>query len=218
MSVVLREYEGHAIAYQDDGWFNATQAAAKHGKRPVDWLRLSTTTEYIEALKRHNPDVRKTHIAKKGGEGQGTWMHPKLGVAFARWLDADFAVWCDAQIDDLIRGKVDWRLERDATKSASKVMTDILMLTRKDAGKDTAAHHFSNEMRLVNSTLKGETTNSIDRDTLSAEDLALLAHLQERNAILIARDMPYADRKVTLRSYAMDWRLAHASTPALTGA
>ncbi len=25
----------------------------------------------------------------------GTWLHPKLGVIFARWLTPHFAVWCD---------------------------------------------------------------------------------------------------------------------------
>lgn len=35
--------------------------------------------------------------------GGGTWLHPKLGVAFARWLSADFAVWCDIQIEQIIK-------------------------------------------------------------------------------------------------------------------
>jgi hypothetical protein len=40
-------------------------------------------------------------------------MHPKLAVRFAQWLNVDFAVWCDEQIDAIIRngiraeGKVD---------------------------------------------------------------------------------------------------------------
>ncbi len=35
--------------------------------------------------------------------GGGTWLHPKLAVAFARWLNIHFGVWCDIQIDNLIR-------------------------------------------------------------------------------------------------------------------
>lgn len=35
--------------------------------------------------------------------GGGTWLHPKLAVAFARWLNVHFGVWCDLQIDNLIR-------------------------------------------------------------------------------------------------------------------
>lgn len=37
--------------------------------------------------------------------GGGTWMHPKLAVPFARWLDATFAVWCDGKIAQIIRGQ-----------------------------------------------------------------------------------------------------------------
>lgn len=33
--------------------------------------------------------------------GGGTWLHPKLAVIFARWLDIDFAIWCDEQIDSI---------------------------------------------------------------------------------------------------------------------
>lgn len=36
--------------------------------------------------------------------GGGTWLHPKVAVAFSRWLNVDFAVWCDLQIDALLHG------------------------------------------------------------------------------------------------------------------
>jgi chromosome segregation ATPase len=35
--------------------------------------------------------------------GGGTWLHPKLGIIFARWLSPHFAVWCDEQIADLLQ-------------------------------------------------------------------------------------------------------------------
>lgn len=38
--------------------------------------------------------------------GGGTWLHPKLAVFFARWLDVGFAVWCDLHIDALLRGEL----------------------------------------------------------------------------------------------------------------
>lgn len=39
---------------------------------------------------------------RKSGIGQGTWLHPKLAVSFSQWLDTDFAVWCDEQIDAIL--------------------------------------------------------------------------------------------------------------------
>ena len=158
MNLVTRDYQGRAIVLQDDGWFNATQAAIKFNKRPVDWLALHSTKDYLAAVSRHYPEVRKTHIAKKGGAngGGGTWLHPKLAVPFARWLDDDFAVWCDAQIDSLIRGKDDWRTSRHALASSTKVQDKILEEARKAIGKGTENHHWMNEHKLINSLLTGE--------------------------------------------------------------
>lgn len=35
----------------------------------------------------------------------GSWAHPKRAVFFARWLGVRFAVWCDAMIDDILKGR-----------------------------------------------------------------------------------------------------------------
>ena len=209
MELVTRDYQGHAITYQADGWFNATQAAAKWGKRPIDWLKLQSTKDYIVALQHHNPEVRKYHFAKKGGDVslQATWLHPKLAVSFSRWLDNDFAVWCDTQIDALIRGKDDWSKLRHQSASSFKVANDILKLVRECNGKDTESHHYSNEARLINWALTGEF-KAVDRDALPSDQLDLLAHLQERNAVLIGRDIGYDQRKPMIKQYAMDWRMS----------
>lgn len=51
--------------------------------------------------------AKKTGLVKtKSGSpenGGGTWLHPKLALVFARWLNIDFAIWCDEQIDNLLR-------------------------------------------------------------------------------------------------------------------
>lgn len=43
---------------------------------------------------------------RRGRYNSGTWMHPKLAVAFARWLSVRFGVWCDTQIDSIIRNGI----------------------------------------------------------------------------------------------------------------
>lgn len=35
--------------------------------------------------------------------GGGTWIHPKLGIVFSRWLSTKFAIWYDDQIELIIR-------------------------------------------------------------------------------------------------------------------
>lgn len=210
MAVVTRIYEGHAIAYRDDGWFNATQAAAKYGKEPAQWARLPATVEYIDALRRKYGEI--TYLQTRRGKDGGTWMHPKLGVLFARWLSVDFAVWCDEQVDEILRGKDEWRISRNGCASSNKVVNEMLTLIRSEKGKATEPHHYMNEAKLVNHVISGEF-KGLDRNSLSRADLDLLAHIEMRNAVLIGRDIPYDQRKSMLRQYAMDWRIAH--TPAL---
>lgn len=54
--------------------------------------------------------VKSTGLVKtKAGapeNGGGTWLHPKLAVPFSRWLNEDFAIWCDFQIDAIIRNGI----------------------------------------------------------------------------------------------------------------
>ncbi|NHZ36560.1 KilA-N domain-containing protein [Massilia rubra] len=104
-ALVTAEYQGVAFSFQDDGWFNATTAAGKYGKKPNDWLKLDETKEYISVLSSisNASQNRIWHKTKRGNNG-GTWLHPKLAVRFSQWLDMRFAVWCDYQIDLILRG------------------------------------------------------------------------------------------------------------------
>lgn len=213
-NLITREYSGMALSFQSDGWFNATQAAERFGRRVDVWAKSQDTKDYIAALCEISNTTERGYLKTKRGAGGGTWMHPKLAVHFARWLDPKFAVWCDTQIDSLLRGRDDWRKLRHQSASSFKVANDILKLVRQDHGKATEAHHYSNEARLVNWALAGQF-KGLDRDAMSAADLALLAHLEERNAVLIGRGIAYDQRKPMLKTYAMDWRMAHTSNLAL---
>ena len=210
MQLVTKDYQGHAVTFNGEGWINATTEAAKHGKRVDVWLKTKETQEYIDALCEMSHTTKRWYLKTSKAtldNGGGTWLHPKLAVMFARWLDPKFAIWCDMQIDALIRGKDDWRKLRHQSASSFKVANDILKMVREANDKDTEDHHYMNEARLVNWVLTGEF-KGVDRETLSAGQLDLLAHLQERNAVLIGRGLEYQQRKNMLKSYAMDWKMA----------
>ena len=101
------------VSFREDGFLNATSIAANVGNVPKDYLKTEQTQQYITALA-ENLSVRRKIltkenqivIVKRGGSEQGTWLHPKLAIHFARWLDPKFAVWCDEQIEALLNGKV----------------------------------------------------------------------------------------------------------------
>lgn len=205
--MILAKYEQHEILFTEDGWFNATDVARRFGKEPYEWLRLPETMAYIAALqKRYEPGKSRFVKTARGGAGGGggTWLHPKLGVPFARWLDVDFSIWCDEQIEQLLRGThkhYDWKRLRHEATASYKVLSMILQRTREKLGKTCEPHHFSNEARMVNWALTG-TFGAIDRNLLSHDDLDLLAKLETLDSVLIGSDSTYADRKVQLQQYA----------------
>ncbi len=106
-NIIPLEYDGRPVRFNNDGWINATDIAAKFGKVPNEWVRLPETIAYIQALEGRYGKIPyvKTSKARKD-RGGGTWLHPKLAVRFARWLSVDFEIWCDEQIDALIRGNM----------------------------------------------------------------------------------------------------------------
>ena len=63
MNMVKSDYSGHLISFNEDGWFNATEVAARFGKRPVEWLLLPESERYISALCEFHK-VGKSHFIK----------------------------------------------------------------------------------------------------------------------------------------------------------
>lgn len=106
-NIIATDYNGMPVSFTGDAWFNATAAAKHFDKRISHWLENAETQQYIaalaDALNIRNPgDFVRTNRGRNGG----TWLHPKLAVAFARWCNAPFAVWCDLQIDHILRGGI----------------------------------------------------------------------------------------------------------------
>lgn len=203
--LIQANFDGQAMQFNSDGWFNATAAAEKFGKRVQHWFDNQETAAYISKL--NNRISGDLVIAKRGKNG-GTWLHPKLAVFFARWLDLDFAIWCDEQIDIIIRGtpeQVNWKQTRHQAAVSFNVMCSMLEMSRKHDGKETEAHHYMNEARLVNWAFCGEFV-SIDRTQLSASELDLLARLEVQNTMMIARGLDREIRKTLLQEIASEWR------------
>lgn len=102
------DYNGHGITFSSGPKYfmlNATKMSKPFGKRPVDWLNLSSTKEFLAAIS----NVRKSNICelvitKQGSSvnGGGTWFHEDVAIEFARWLSPVFAIWCNDRIKELL--------------------------------------------------------------------------------------------------------------------
>lgn len=214
--LIESNYNGIVIQFNNNAWFNATEAAQKFDKRPADWLKQEGTKEYISALARNLRSDPESLLKTRKGKGKnGTWFHPRLAVSFARWLNPDFGIWCDLQIDDIIRGKHphhDWKKLRSEATASFKLMAEVTKMSRDIEGKTTKAHHYTNEARLVNYALTGEF-KKLDREHLTASELDLVGKLEARNSVLIARGMDYKQRKIALEVFVSDWNSeAHKKT------
>ena len=195
-------YEGQAVRFNADGWINATEAAARFAKLPHEWLRLPETTAYLEALAKCGkiPQLVRTQRGRNGG----TWLHPKLAVAFARWLSVDFAVWCDEQVDALLRGESKpWASARREAAIGHKAVCDAIAFNCEAQGKTPQRHHFINEARLINEVITGAFTGR-NRDLLSAGELELVTMVEIRDVMLMGQGLSFAERKKALLQYVRD--------------
>ncbi len=207
--LITSQYNGVDCHFNEDGWFNATVAASRYNKSVHDWVRLPDTQKYLDALSRKYGKI--PYLKTKRGNNGGTWLHPKLAVRFTQWLDIDFSIWCDEQIDQLLRGThpiMDKRRLRHQVAATYKAVCNVLQLTRQQQGKDTKPYHYMNEAKLINSIMTGEY-KSLDRDSLSYDDMDLLAALEAQDLILIASQCSYEQRKSALHHFAKNQLCSH---------
>lgn len=144
---------------------------------PTEYAELNEDqATYLITLFRNNPIVRGFKI--------------RLVKAFRTALN---------EIERLTKQRTEpqWQLIRDETKVGFKWMNETLQETRAAIGKATQAFHFSNEARMINAVLTGKH-GTLDRNSLSASDLVLMAELQRINAILIGQNLTYKDRQAIL--------------------
>lgn len=82
-----------------------TKAAQHFGKQRQHFWKSPDTLDYMDAVSK---TLKSNELVQaKAGRYGGTWAHPKLAIFFARWLDVRFAVWCDAMIEDILKGNAE---------------------------------------------------------------------------------------------------------------
>ena len=104
----ILNYNGNTIHFEfskGEVMVNLTQMAKAFGKRPNDFLSLSSTTLLIEAITRKNGiSENQIVIQKKGSSiyGGGTWGNRLIALSFAQWLSVDFHLICLEKIEELL--------------------------------------------------------------------------------------------------------------------
>jgi len=143
-------------------YLNATKTAKQFNKRLDNWKNSKEVIEYMEIISRSlNLRERDLMIVIQGGNdknAQGTWLHKKLVVLFARWLSPEFAVWCDTQIKEILKtGSYKIQPKDDISE-----LENSLKVT-KIASQFLDIFHKKNKLQLLylDNFVKSETGNSI---------------------------------------------------------
>lgn len=116
---IVEIFEGQEITIrQSDGYWNATQMCQRYGRLFADFTRLKSTKAYLAAL---SPvmgiPITGLILSQQGGtpSEQGTWVHRRVALKLAAWLNPHFEVWVYSVIEKLLtQGKVELEDERDA--------------------------------------------------------------------------------------------------------
>ncbi|EDT3566385.1 transcriptional regulator, partial [Salmonella enterica subsp. diarizonae] len=109
----------------------------------------------------------------------------------------------------------EWIAERSETKSGMRSMGDAMKSYIERTGDTQHGHAYSNECTFLARLVLGmhppvwAKRNGIPskkvRDHMNANQLALLAYLENRNCALLDMDIPTAERKVRLTALAQRW-------------
>lgn len=113
--VITFRFNNIEIPFDLDGgptaiMINVTPIAKAYGKRVNDWLYLDSAKAYLQKLLNTGfSGIYKMEdlvLTVRGRHGGGTWMHQMALVEFSRWVDDDFAIWCNMTILNVIYSKL----------------------------------------------------------------------------------------------------------------
>lgn len=97
----LGAYEGHAIKI-NDGMINLTNmwkaCGEQANKEPWSWERHDNVVEFIDVLKSKENLSHEQVWKTKAGRYGGTFAHPVIGLAYAKYLSPDFHIWCNEKL------------------------------------------------------------------------------------------------------------------------
>lgn len=192
----------------EDGFFNATDllkiycSLTGNVKEMGDFIRNKSTEEFVEVVKSkenskdgNSPYLNIEPIQTSRGKFGGTWMHPYLFIDFAMWLSPEFKYNVIKWVyDKLIKFRHD---AGDNYKLMGAAIKSVYGVDRSN---------FVIEARLINFAVTGKET--VDRNTLSEDDLDLMSRCEKLNANLINKRMDYGDRKKHIMFFVQSSRLA----------
>jgi len=104
-ALTTHNYNGFAISQDGDKYTSLTDMARACGKFVADYLRLDSTTEYLQELSMSMglTTDQLVRIKRDGkNEERGTWAHPEVAIDFAQWCNVSFRIWANRTLRGVI--------------------------------------------------------------------------------------------------------------------
>jgi hypothetical protein len=134
-------------------YLNATQTAklfktSKGNPKDVsEWLNSKSTKEYLLEMRKIVTPEKFGSLVITVSTGavkeRGSWIHNKLVVFFARWLSSEFAVWCDLQIEEILKSK---NPETFDIKSYTQQNRDLIDLIKTITSENAITLHYLDKL------------------------------------------------------------------------
>lgn len=136
-NAIVEIFEGQQITIRpSDGYWNATEMCQRYGRQFNDFSRLKNAKAYVASLSaKTGIPVLELLQVKKGGNRPGVWVHRRVALKLAAWLNPDFEVWVFEVIERLLtQGKVELQESFDALLDALDISEDQVreLLDRAD--------------------------------------------------------------------------------------
>lgn len=197
---------------------NATKMCKAFNKTPYEFLRSDKTQRYVEALRKNN-EVEFIET-RNGGVNPGTWIHEKLILKLAQWLDVDFEIWCDDKISEVLKNGTESKPQLDFSdpdtiiqlaRNWKEEREKVLFLERKSELQEEQLKISAPKVAYVDEVLQSKSTYTT---TLIAKELGMSAielnkklfemHIQHKQSgvwVLYAKFQNKNYTKTTTHSY-----------------
>ena len=132
----LKDGKKMIIPMRDDGYINATLLCKAGGKLFADYKRNKQTESYLQVLESvmgipitQLIDIKQGNTSKYE---QGTYVHRKVGIHLAQWINPYFSVQVSFVMEELLLfGKVELGKEKSNQELENKYQERILTLERE---------------------------------------------------------------------------------------
>lgn len=168
--------------------------------------------------------IKKTNaigIIAKAGRYGGTFAHKDIAFEFASWINPKFKLYLIKEFqrlkdEEIDKQKIDWDIKRTIVKMNYHIHTDAIKkhLIPIEVSKNKIPFIYANEADLLNVALFGLTSKQWSennsklegnmRDYATAEQLVVLANLENLNAQYIKQGIQNKVRLINLNEIAIE--------------